>query len=207
MQRRTAVCVAVELVELVRAFMNDDVVAVALPAGRDIGHGQDQRPGRPGFTATPVVDFVHHARLVHFGVAATKFVWIEHHGMPATVPVDTEVKHRQGRLQGEREQLRSLDGERIDQFDGLVGQERLRQLLQTRPLRGWPVRQHRHPREGFRPVVVRPAVLRPPPCPGLPQAPQQAHPESVPSFCASCSSPSWPASPQNTLSSRRLAAG
>ncbi len=169
-----AIGVAIELVELVRAFVNDDVVAVALPAGRDLGQGQDQRPGGPGLAAAPVLDLVHHAGFVHLLEAAAKLVRVQHHGMPAAVPVKTQIEYRQRCLQGDGQRLRAVDGGLINGLQNLARQKVERKLLQPLPITGRPVGQHRHPGEGGRPVLHN-LRCRCPAVPRQPIAPAREH--------------------------------
>lgn len=94
MQRRQAVGVAVEHVELVGQFVDHQVVAVPAAAGDDAVPGQDDRPLGPGFAAVFAIPFVLDAAGVAVALGAEEVVGVEDDFVEALVPVQSPQVHQ-----------------------------------------------------------------------------------------------------------------
>jgi hypothetical protein len=105
-QWRQAVGVAIEHVELVRQFVDDQVVAFPATAGHHAGPGEDDRPLLPGFAAVFAVPFVFDATGVTMALGAEEVVGVEDDFVKTLIPVQiAEVHQWQLRLGGEQQAL------------------------------------------------------------------------------------------------------
>jgi len=94
MQRREAVGIAVQHVELVGEFVQHDVDPFALAAGGDIGERQHQGTAMPGLPGQDVARVMDHAYVVHFFTIAQKFVWVKNDFVPAAVARFVQVERQ-----------------------------------------------------------------------------------------------------------------
>lgn len=105
-QRRQAVGVAVEHVQLVGQFVDHQVVAFPVAAGQHAGPRKDHRALLPGFAAVFTVPFVFHAAGVAMALGAEEVVGVEHDLVKTLVPVEVAKVHQwQLRLGGEQQAL------------------------------------------------------------------------------------------------------
>jgi hypothetical protein len=105
-QRRQAVGVAVEHVELVRQFVDHQVVAFPATAGQHAGPGEDDRALLPGFAAVLAVPLMLDAAGIAMALGAEEVVGVQDDFVETLVPVQVaQVQQRQLRLGGEQQAL------------------------------------------------------------------------------------------------------
>src|SRR5690606_39260130 len=161
MQRRHPVHGAVELIELVRELVHDDVVAFALPARLDVLPAENDRTRFPGLAAQHVVADVNDARLVDaLAVTHDELAGVENHGYETLVAIEAELEDRQTRERRDARSHRVIDREAARGLDALLVQEQQRELSEARALVVVERTQNRHGGEHLVPRVVRNAPRR-----------------------------------------------
>ncbi len=130
-QWRQAVGVAVEHIELVRQFVDHQVVGVPATAALHAGPGKDHRALQGGFAGALVVEFVHDASGVAVFLRADEVVGVEHQLMEAAVPVQVrQVQQRQLGLGGEQQAAVVVQFDAGQRREALVAQEQQRPLAE-----------------------------------------------------------------------------
>ena len=101
MQRREAVRLAVQHVELVRELVDHDVDAVGIFGLRDVGPRQDDRALQPRLAGVGLVALMHDTGFVDVLMTRHEFRGIDDDLAPAAIVLEPEIQDQRAGLDGD----------------------------------------------------------------------------------------------------------